>query len=425
MRDSRPVRIHPNLAFFCMPSSKIVFLRFSPIPECSLHWRTKMANIRVNERTSLDDLREWQLQSCEVFRVSRRSGFEPGVQGVALSMLASLRPGVSVPQLECDFEEPLSIDDLDSNILGTAFGFALARFTNKIRFSSGPASQGLKRLLAEYYKLNGGVVGRGSAVSIICPDPVYSLPPVLSQDEKSTDLSGRFPPPSVFGSLLSKIVKRMGFSRALESTDEASIVAFIYEALRNSWEHGLAIEPHRRAKSTRALIIEKIVLQHRDVSERNLSPELKEYLERIVQANGPRLGLGVLCLTVADQGDGIQSTLPARPDLRHEAAEERLARAFQPGESRKPAGMVKRGLGLPSVVTAAHHLQALLRLTSGDLSAVQDFSLGETKYPSLKFDRIQRMPQGFRCGTAITIFVPESLLDRDQRLLFADQSRRV
>ncbi|MCT7307124.1 hypothetical protein [Ralstonia wenshanensis] len=212
----------------------------------------------------------------------------------------------------------------------------------------------------------------------------------------------------------------MGFRRLLGSTAESSVVSFVYESLRNSWEHGISLDPHRGARSTRALIIEKIVLQQaEDLASRQISPELKDYLTRVAEANRGELGLGVICLSVADQGNGIQATLPISPDHAGETDTERLARAFIPGESRKATGVVQRGLGLPNIVAAAHNLQALLRITSGNLVASQDFSHDDDKYPQLKLDSIRRLQDGASRGTCVSLYVPEFALSPDQRSLFA------
>jgi len=376
-----------------------------------------MISIRVQERTSIDDVLAWSLASCDVFRVSRRSSFEPGVQGLALSTLASLRPGRRTPILDCEFPEPKDLAELESTLLSSAFGFAFVRIASQIHFLGSVSSEGFKPLLAALYKTRNGILGSGSSQAIVCPDPVFSLPPALAQAASMQPVDS-FPPPSAFTFLLNTIVESMGFRRLLGSNQESSIVAFVYEALRNSLEHGLAVDAARRARSTRALIIEKIVVQKDGLANRRLSAELKQYLERIVESNKSGLGLGVICLTVADQGDGIQSTLPSDPEQPEETPDERLARAFLPGESRKPVGVVQRGLGLPSVISASHNLQALMRVSSGNLCASQDYSIGEDKYPKLEFNAINKLPDSFVSGTCISIFLPEFSVDLDQRSLF-------
>ncbi|WP_454872518.1 hypothetical protein [Paraburkholderia xenovorans] len=375
-----------------------------------------MTSIRVQERTSIDEVLTWRIAQCDAITVSRRSGFEPGAQGLALAALASVRPGRDAPCLDCDFEEPETLDDLESTFFGSAVGFALPRLISDIQFQNTPASPEFKRRLGELYKLRRGILGSGRSKAIICADPVFPVPPCLTPEGTQ---AVSFPTPSVFSSLLNAEVQSIGFRRALASTGESSVVSFVYESLRNSWEHGISLDVHRRARSTRALIIEKIVLQKSDLASRQISAELKDYLVRIVEANRDDLGLGVICLSIADQGDGIQATLPAKTDCPDETHAERLLRAFIPGESRKPAGVVQRGLGLPNIISAAHGLQALLRVASGDLVASQDFSFGEDKYPDLKLDSIRQLSDNALRGTCISLFIPEFAIDLDQRSLFS------
>ena len=374
-----------------------------------------MTSIRVQERTSIEEVLAWRFSECDTISVSRKSGFEPGAQGLALAALASVQPGQAAPRLDCDFEEPGTLDDLESTFFGNAVGFALPRLISDIQFRTIPASPSFKRLLGDLYKDRKGILGSGRSRAIVCADPVFPLAPCLtSQGATTVD----FPTPSSFSSLLNAEVEKMGFRRVLASTAESSIVSFVYESLRNSLEHGISQDVHRRARSTRALILEKIVLKKADIESRHISLELKEYLTRIADTNQDDLGLGVICFSVADQGDGIQATLPPRDDNPAETRMERLIRAFVPGESRKPAGVVQRGLGLPNVIAAAHGLQALLRITSGDLVASQDFSYGEDKYPDLRLDSIRQLPNKAR-GTCISLFIPEFAFDLDQRSLFS------
>lgn len=377
-----------------------------------------MATIRVPERATLDEVLAWRLSECESIRLVRRSGFELGVQGVALSQLAALAPRGHGPTVECEFEEPTDLADIEATLLGGAFGFALVRLVEKVAFAGRPASPELKPRLSALYRARQGVLGVGTATSLVCPDPVYSLPPALTATP-GANLPGYFPPPSAFTAVLNRMLESLGFRRLLASAEEAGVVSFVYEALRNSLEHGLTADKTRRARSTRALIAEKVVLHGGDLGARRISHELKQYLERVAESNRGDLGLGVVCLTVSDQGDGIQATLPPKADLTDETPSQRLARAFLPGESRKPIGVVKRGLGLPSVISAAFNLQALIRVTSGNLVVGQDFSFKEDKYPKLNFDAIQVLPTELRCGTSISIFVPEFAFSLDQRSLFS------
>lgn len=372
-----------------------------------------MSTIRISERTSVEEVIGWDMSLCQAARISKRSSFEAGAQGLAVASLAGLATVAEDFLLECDFEEPRTFEELDATLFSSAFGFAIARRARRIQFSGKPAAPGFKSSLAALYKAKGGVLGLGASRSLVCVDPIFPLPPELAEAGMDQSDEG-FPAPSVFGSMLQRTVQAMGFQRLLGSAGESSVVSFIYEALRNSLEHGIPSDFTRRSRSTRALVVEKIVLQASDVASRRLSPELKEYLARISEGK-ENLGLGAACFTVADQGDGIQVTLPAKHE---ESSEHRLARAFQPGESRKPSGVVKRGLGLPAVVSAAHHLQALVRVTSGSLDLTQDFSTGEHKYPTLEFGSVRSLPSTFVAGTCVSIFVPEFSRDLDQGSLF-------
>ena len=136
---------------------------------------------------------------------------------------------------------------------------------------------------------------------------------------------------------------------------------------------------------------------------------------RVTESRKGDLGLGLVCLSVADQGDGIAATLPAKGG---ETTTQRFIRAFLPGESRKPNSVVLRGLGLPKLVSAAHHLQALIRVNSGGLAVMQDFSLGENKYPKLDFGAVREFPHAQSAGTCVSIFFPEFAINLDQTQLF-------
>jgi hypothetical protein len=127
-------------------------------------------------------------------------------------------------------------------------------------------------------------------------------------------------------------------------------------------------------------------------------------------------GGGVVCITVCDQGDGILGTLPAISS--QESRDARFARAFREGESRKPLGMVSRGLGLPNLAEASFRLHALIRVWSDDQYLSQDFSLAEGKYPGLTFSATQRVVKNTQLGTCLSIFLPAPTEHPDQVQLF-------
>lgn len=372
-----------------------------------------MTTLRISERTTMDDVLGWKLADCETIRITRTASFEPGAQGLALSALAGIKPRLAPPILSCDFDEPGTTVSVEDSPLATAFAFAAIRLVKRIEFNAKPASANFKLRIGGLYKEMGGIFGSGKSKAVVCADPVFSIPPALARlNDRSED---PYPPPSAFLSLLGQVVHNMGFKRLLVSSEETGLINLVYESLRNSQEHGISSDVTRRSRSTRALIVEKLVLQG-DLSQRQLSPELRAYAERVVEMNRDELGLGIVCLTVADQGDGIQETLP--PSNENETTDARLARAFEPGESRKPAGIVRRGQGLPSVISSAHRLQALVRITSGCLQVGQDFSLAESKYPQLDFTNVRHLSPNVSRGTTISIFFPEFAFDIDQKQLF-------
>lgn len=376
-----------------------------------------MTSIRISERASAEDVLSWDVPACSTIRIAKRASFEPGAQGLALALLGCLPSGEGGVVVECDYAEPSAPAEIVNTIFSSAFGFSLARLARRIYFDGKASSPEFKLLLSKTYKGAGGVLGIGTSRSAVCADPVFPVPPSLFTKSPSDIALGvdPFPAPSVFSAFLNAILKEMGFRSILRSNEEAGIVSFVYEALRNSWEHGRSRDPVLRARGTRALIVEKLVMQGGDLAGRRLSAELKDYAQRISEAHGGGLGLGVVCLTVADQGNGIANTLPPYDT---ETSTERLIRAFKPGESRKPASVVQRGLGLPKLVTSAHQLQALLRVSSAGLTIGQDFSLYGSKYPVLDLEGVREVPNAAGAGTAVSIYLPEFAFDLDQSPLF-------
>lgn len=368
--------------------------------------------IKLSQKTSMTDVLSWDLSKNVAFEISRSAGFEVGVQGVALSLLRNVCSNGQPLLLDCEFEEPSTSESVDNTIFSTPFGYSLARLASEITFAKITASPKFKVLLASIYSQRGGELGDGKQCSLVCVDPRFSLPPVLKK-YADKDSPSEFPAPSSFSTELRRMSTGMGFSNLLNSTTETSLISYVYEIFRNALEHGVTGSPTR---STRALILEKIVLQGTTLASRQISNELRGYLNRISESGGSETGLGVMCITVADQGTGIQSTLPQAHDI--ETSEERFIRAFAVGESRKPKGLVSRGLGLPNAVTAAHKLGAMIQITSGDLTCTHDFSTGDDKYPVLDFSKICPLPSRKSLGTSISIYIPEYSINLDQHKLF-------
>lgn len=375
-----------------------------------------MSTVRLTERCAFADIVQWRLPAMRTMEVSRGAGFEPGVQGVAVSALRSIATASHEFDLLCEFPEPSSIEACEQSFFGSPFGFAVARLTGRIYFEgrSKPASPSFKSLLGATYRSRGGLLGIGTHRSLVCVDPHFPIPPALLRLGSIAD-DAELPPPSSFGTLLRRMAKDIGFSTLFGSHAESDVVTFVYEAFRNCAEHGIPSDERCRSRSTRAVLLEKLVLKSSDISTRRISDELKGYAERIVESQPVGGGLGIVCVTVVDQGDSIQGTLPAKSAL--ETDVERLVRAFGEGESRKAQGIVNRGLGLPKVISAAHRLNAMIQVWSGDQSLSQDFSLGDEKYPRLNLVH-QSMPVDFRLGTSVSVFLPEHGRNPDQISLF-------
>ena len=161
--------------------------------------------------------------------------------------------------------------------------------------------------------------------------------------------------------------------------------------------------------------MEKVVIS-KTTKHDQLSKELQDYIARSSEAANSKLGLGLVCLTIADQGDGIQNTLPANST--EEGVIERFARAFLPGVTRKPQGEIKRGLGLSHALSAAHRMRARIEIHSSGVHFVQDFSFEENEYPSLDVKGLSEDKVSLGCGTTVSIWVPEFDSGLDQPDLF-------
>lgn len=373
-----------------------------------------MTTLNISDYCDAEEVIAWDLAAVDTVRLTRGAKFESGAQGIALAKLA----GLQSKQLEirCEFNEPITSEEFESTVLGTPFGVSVIRHAHKLVFGQNKdtASNRFPASLTSFYKDRRGLLGKGQACALVCVDPAFRIAPRLMDFAKSPSRS--FPvEPSGFTALLKTMTSLLGFKSFLSSTTEASLNSFLYECFVNSQEHGISSASYIGHHSVRALIVEKVVIDKAGLSPR-ISDDLRAYIERSSEAAGNKLGLGVVCLTVSDQGDGIQATLPGKGTSENE--EERFARAFRPGESRKAQGSVKRGLGLDSVLSAAHQMKARISIQSGALRYVQDFSFGEQKYPHIDTSAIVKIEPASQCGTSISIWVPEYEEGLDQPDLF-------
>jgi hypothetical protein len=377
-----------------------------------------MTILNIPENCRTEDVLAWDLTSAEGFRLTRSSKFELGAQGVALAKLSGLESQNLV--LKCEFKEPRTSDEFEATVLGTPFGLSLIRHAKAVFFDHGKdlASEDLEKNLNAFYRDRRGLLGKGQNCALVCVDPAFQVPRRLLDEVRTGDRP--FPiEPSGFLKVLREMTALLGFKSFLSSATESSLNSFIYECFVNTQEHGISATLPIGRRSVRALVVEKVVVDKGGLAK-NLSDDLRGYIERSAEAAGGNLGLGVVCLTVSDQGEGIQSTLPANSET--ESDVERFERAFRPGQSRKTQGTIKRGMGLDQVLSAAHKMRARISIHSADLTYVQDFSFEDQKYPSIDIAAICKATSPSRCGTSISIWVPEYEQDLDQPDLFDRKS---
>lgn len=378
-------------------------------------------SIRILEGTSIADVLSWTFSASTELRISESADFLPGAQGVALSALSSFVRQEAELVVRFEFAQPRTEAELSNSLVSTPFGYSLARLAKKIYFGKieTSASPDFKELLARHYKAsNGRFVYGQQAGSILAIDPHFRVPPFFPGD---VDL--HFPTPSTLQRALVDIAGDLGFKIILQSETEQPIVRFAYEVFRNSIEHGVhgwapsGGEPLRAAfRSTRAILLEKISGRALHPNSKIVDSPTRQYLQRVSEDHRAAIGASVLCLTIADQGDGIQSTLP---EIEGETPLDRLSRAFREGESRKPKGEVERGKGLPAALNSSFDLGVMIKVFSAGIAFSQDFSLGDQEYPGLKLNDENSSKTICRTGTCISIYIPEFRVSPDQRSLLA------
>lgn len=376
----------------------------------------KRMNIQISENCTVHEVRAWDMAAIRGFRLTRGSGFEPGAHGLALAKLASHLKGEL--EVQCSFAEPETAEEFEATLLSGAFGISLIRHAKQVTFGLGhtPASEKLGGNLARFYRERGGLLGLGQNCSLICVDPGHSLPSKLRAYARHEDRD--FPlDRSGFHQLLSSMAQLLGFQYFSSSSTVSDLTSFVFECFVNSQEHGQSILNTNSVErqGVRALMIDKVVIKS-TTKHNSLSEEMQNYIARCSEAAGGKLGLGLVCMTVADQGDGIQHTLP--PDMPNETPIQRFARAFTADVTRKPKGEIKRGRGLSNALSAAHRMRARIEIHSSGVHFVQDFSLEDSKYPQLDVAAIVEAPSTKGCGTVVSIWVPEFESGLDQRELF-------
>ena len=151
-----------------------------------------MSDIFLTSKIGLNEIVAWRFDEETSFLITRAASFEPGVQGIALSLLRTVAQGATRIKLVCEFDEPLADDELSSSIFGTPFGFSLARLASYISFGRerSSASEGFKSRLGALYMRAAGAFGTGREQSLVCGQIQQALAekqmPEPSTHEKST-----------------------------------------------------------------------------------------------------------------------------------------------------------------------------------------------------------------------------------------------
>lgn len=324
----------------------------------------------IKENTRLDDLAQWCKPKGQnlKFEVSRKSSFGLAAEGIALGLLSELRTTSSI-DVECNFEVTDAEPEAQLRIFDGLFGLALVTAAKTIKTPSLPNSRTeFLSFLWQRLREGQGALGDGKRKSLVSRDPEEPIPACLHEGSD-------FPKRDRFSSILHEKASSLGATdkRRTYTASEEDAITFIYEAARNSWEHGRYDVNGVAVSGIRGVLIERLSFASRQDlrTRRDLSELQRDYFERQWKDFGSlRLATAY---TVADLGPGIHRTL--RPATPEESDWARLERAFRPGESRKPKGSdVESGMGLWKLYAAAIRLKALLFIKSGSLLAYVDFS---------------------------------------------------
>lgn len=360
--------------------------------------------IKLEGSTSVKSVANWPRDSSAVtFLINRRSGFGLFSEGVSLGVLK----GYKIAGRDCEIKTSFPIATCGDMIPECAvpfqslFGISAAYAASHVIDSQGDQSRNpLIEALWSFVRKSQGEFGDGKRRYVVFRDPDYSVPQCLRAGSDKA-----FPNPSDFNAL----IRRMWRSLAGEPTaglhySEAALISFLYEAVRNSYEHGRFDTRDATIPGIRGIIAEKHIFTPKAKAEirKGIPQQVADYIERIRKADPLRTHI-IIGFTVSDVGLGIQNTLPA---LENETPWRRLNRAFLDGQSRKPKGTeLQRGLGLSKLCRAAARLRAFLFVSSADLIGYRDYSPG---IHSSDFDSIlhQAAPIPGRLGTSITLLWP-------------------
>lgn len=375
--------------------------------------------IELTRRIAAEDVLAWPDPNGKdlAILISRSAEFEAGAEGLALSFLSTSLKHSSSLRVQCQFELPTQSIDFLGSILSSTFGYALLRACTFAEFKDSPGKNSaveLRRFAGKVYDDQRGVVGSGDRTGIIAFDPKRPIPRML-QDSHATPENDTTPLPSQFAPGISRVLASMGLGDIASQSSFSLLMDYIFETFVNTLQHGRPRDPRVAKHSTRGISITKIAFNVAQLENRRMSEEMREFLLRIADMERTKKDLFLACISIMDMGEGIQNTLPPSSD--EEAISDRLLRAFNLRETRKPDSPVERGMGLQKVVDAAFHLGARLQVLSSGHRLVKDFSLGEDKLPGMQGAVVVELPQQFAAGTCIDLFVPKLLSDIDQHEL--------
>ncbi|MEX2374329.1 MAG: hypothetical protein WD942_01930 [Dehalococcoidia bacterium] len=377
-----------------------------------------MHRIPIGPRVGLSDLESWKtLDPVIEFTVSKNSGFQVFVEGVATSWLYQLvSEGTRIEiATTCNVLQNPDAGELSDGLsfFRSLFGSALIHMATVVRDDQGEVRTAALRELAWREITTGrGHIGSGALRCLVAREPDLPVPECLIESSRA-----QFPSRRRFVSWLAECGRKLGAGQEFGATrTEESVATFLYEAARNSHEHGRHAPEFSRRSGIRGVIAQKIrVARQGELAGRtDLSPFLKDYFERAWAFR--EKDLLFVAFTVTDFGPGIHRSLPP---IDGELPRECLARAFLPGESRKPSGSaLGRGEGLPKLLEAYRGLKALLFVQAAELLTFADFSLLS---PSSDISEVawgdfpERHPN--RIGTSLTLVWPVDT-DRQGELEF-------
>jgi hypothetical protein len=329
---------------------------------------------RIKENSTVPDVASWAAARDSLdLSISRQSSFALGVEGVAVSVLSEVATRAAI-HVKCSFDP---LEDIAERGHGAQLGlfdtlFGLATMTCARTVTIGRSNENIRGLLLErvWRRLQEGrgIVGDGKQRSLVCRDPEEPLSETLRTPD------GSFPRRDKFGAILFEEARSIGTgARKRYSAAEEDAITFIYEAAKNSFEHGRHDERGAPIRGVRGVILKKISFTSReDLVRRGDLTSLQRdfFLRQWPDLRESRLATSY---TVSDLGVGIHRTLPAL--TAEETPWERLERAFRPSQSRKARGVdIESGMGLPKLCAAAKRLRAFLLIRSSELSAYCDFS---------------------------------------------------